>query len=107
MGAQVRYQTGEELLDYLRHRMSPTTYSQPLIIGELIKRGGTASQRELAEALMIGDEAEVKRWESKVLGRWPRATLRKHGVVHFDPKAMIRVAFCELGLGAVWLEVRR
>lgn len=63
--------------------MSPTTYYQPLVIGELIQRGGTASQRDLAKALMLGDESDSKRWE-RVLGRWPRETLVKHGVVTYD-----------------------
>lgn len=75
--------TGDELMMFLREHMSPTTYYQPLIIGELIRRGGVASQRDLAQALMLGDESEIKRWE-RILGRWPRATLRKRGVVAYD-----------------------
>ena len=68
---------------YLRQRMSPTTYYQPLIIGELIRRGGSASQRELAIALMLGDEGEVRRWE-RIVARWPRRTLKKHGIGFYD-----------------------
>lgn len=77
--------TASELMVYLRQTMSPTAYYQPLIIGELIRRGGSASQRQLAIALMMGDDGEVRRWE-QVVGRWPRKTLRKHGVVSYDPK---------------------
>ena len=75
--------TGSELMRYLRERMSPTTYYQPLIIAELIRRGGCASQKELAIALMLGDEGEVRRWE-KIVARWPRRTLKKHGIVSYD-----------------------
>ena len=75
--------TASELMVYLREEMSPTAYYQPLIIGELIRRGGSASQRELAIALMLGDDGEVRRWE-RILGRWPRMTLRKHGIVYYD-----------------------
>ena len=75
--------TGSELMQYLTQQMSPTTYYQPLIIGELIRRGGSASRRELAVALMLGDDGEIRRWE-QILGRWPRTTLRKHGIVSYD-----------------------
>lgn len=75
--------TSDDLMQYLRERMSPTAYYQPLIIGELIRRGGKATQRQLAEALMLGDESDVQRWE-KVVARWPRRTLKKHGIVSYD-----------------------
>lgn len=77
--------TASDLMIYLRQTMSPTAYYQPLIIAELIRRGGSASQRDLAIALMTGDDGEVRRWE-RIVGRWPRQTLRKHGVVSYDPK---------------------
>lgn len=75
--------TASELMAYLREEMKPTAYYQPLIIGELIRRGGSAPQRELAIALMMGDDGEVRRWE-QILGRWPRMILRKHGIVSYD-----------------------
>lgn len=76
--------------------MSPTTYYQPLIIGELIKRGGRASQTELAKALMLGDESDIRRWE-RVLGRWPRATLKRHGVVTYDSRSKTYQLLVDLG----------
>ena len=80
--------TGSDLMKYLKEQMSPTTYYQPLIISELVRRGGSASQRDLAIALMMGDAGEVRRWE-QVVGRWPRQTLRKHGIVSYEPGSKI------------------
>ena len=76
--------SGPELMRYLKEQMRPTTYYQPLIIGELIRSGGSASQRDLAIALMNGDNGEVQRWE-RIVGRWPRSTLKKHGIISYDP----------------------
>ena len=73
---------GVDLLDFLRSTMSMTANYQPAIIAELIRHGGRAPRRQLAEALVRADALAMARAD-RVLMRWPRRTLRKHGLVTY------------------------
>lgn len=75
--------SGEDLLVFLEEVMDPRTYYQPLIIAELISSDGVMTRRALAERLLIHDETSVVQAE-RVLMRWPRQTLAKHGVVSYE-----------------------
>jgi len=58
---------------------------QPAIIHELLRRGGTASSDDLARCLARYDESAIEYYK-KILARYPRETLRKHGIVEYDAK---------------------
>lgn len=56
---------------------------QPLVIRALLLSGGSISKRQLAEQLLLGDEARVRHSE-RLLMRWPVTTLTKHQVIAYD-----------------------
>jgi len=56
---------------------------QPLVIRALIESGGRCSADHLARTLLIADRFAVSR-AKKILMRWPRRTLLKHGIAGYD-----------------------
>jgi predicted house-cleaning noncanonical NTP pyrophosphatase (MazG superfamily) len=58
---------------------------QPVIIKYLLTHNGSASKRELAYAILKNDEMKVKYCE-RILMRWPKMTLEKHGIMVYDKK---------------------
>ena len=74
---------GSQLITFLRERMTMSSYYQPLVVRELVLHGGRRSSIDLAPAILIEDDFAVGRARD-VLMRWPRRTLRKHGVVGYD-----------------------
>jgi predicted house-cleaning noncanonical NTP pyrophosphatase (MazG superfamily) len=75
----------EQLVTFLNETMSMTDIYQPAVILHLLEHGGTASKRDLARTLS-GYDQSVQEYYEKVLMRWPKATLTKHGVVSYDRK---------------------
>lgn len=71
------------LLHFLKEKMSMTEVYQPVVIRELLLKGGTCSKSELALALARYDQSVIEFYE-KVLMRWPKQTLVKHGIVAYD-----------------------
>jgi predicted house-cleaning noncanonical NTP pyrophosphatase (MazG superfamily) len=65
--------------------MSMTDVYQPAVVLHLLAHGGKASKQDLARTLS-GHDRSVQEYYEKVLMRWPKATLMKHGVVHYDRK---------------------
>jgi 5-methylcytosine-specific restriction endonuclease McrA len=74
--------TGEELLDFLEHRMTMSSYYQPLVIRELAVAGGVCPRDDLARALLLEDRFALES-AVKTLMRWPKITLEKHGIVSY------------------------
>ncbi len=72
-----------ELLNFLEHKMSMTHIYQPLIIRSLLDAGGSATVRQLAVELAKSNEMDLRYYE-KIVKRWPRGTLRKHGVIEVE-----------------------
>ena len=72
-----------ELLDFLEHKMSMTHIYQPLIIRSLLDAGGSATVRQLAVELAKSNEMDLRYYE-KIVKRWPRGALRKHGVIEVE-----------------------
>jgi hypothetical protein len=75
--------SAEQLVAFLAETMSMTDIYQPAVILHLLERGGTASKQDLARTLS-GYDQSVQEYYEKVLMRWPKATLTKHGVVSYD-----------------------
>jgi predicted house-cleaning noncanonical NTP pyrophosphatase (MazG superfamily) len=65
--------------------MSMTDVYQPAVILHLLAHGGKASKQDLARTLS-GHDRSVQEYYEKVLMRWPKITLMKHGVVTYDRK---------------------
>jgi 5-methylcytosine-specific restriction endonuclease McrA len=79
----------KKLKEFVELTMSMTANYQPIIIRELLRRGGQASKNELAIALILEDQDEFNFWRKTVM-RWPYETLRKkHGIVNYHSASEI------------------
>jgi len=75
---------GAELLDFVRRRMSLSSYYQPLVIQALILAPGQRVPAEdLARTLLLQDRFAVGK-ALKTLKRWPKITLGRHGIAYYD-----------------------
>src|SRR5262245_6804340 len=75
----------EQLVSFLTDTMSMTDIYQPAVILHLLEHGVAASKKDLARTLSEYYKS-VHEYYEKVLMRWPKATLTKHGVVSYDRK---------------------
>lgn len=74
--------------DFLRDKMSMTDVYQPVVIKELLQQGGSESRNALARVLSQYD-LSVTAYYKRVLMRWPKTTLMKHGVVDYDRREQV------------------
>jgi ATP adenylyltransferase len=72
-----------DLLDFLRNRMRPSHIYQPVLIKTLVDCGGTATIRQLAQALLLQDESQILYYERRIKDM-PLPVLKKHGIVERD-----------------------
>ena len=77
--------TEDELENFLLEKMSMTANYQPVIIRELLRRGGTATVDELLKSLIVEDQILLSRWRFKLMN-WPKKTLARHELVSYDRK---------------------
>src|SRR5262245_1686834 len=77
--------SADQLVTFLTEMMLMTDIYLPAVILHLLAHGGTASKQDLARTLS-GYDQSVQEYYEKVLMRWPKATLTKHGVVSYDRK---------------------
>lgn len=71
------------LIHFLQSKMRMTDVYQPVVIRELLSNGGSSSKSRLAASLVQYD-ASVQEYYQRILMRWPKATLTKHGIVSYD-----------------------
>ncbi len=74
-----------KILSFLINKMRMTGIYQPVIIKHLLLKGGTCSVNELANTLTKYDAGVIEYYE-KIVMRYPKQTLTKHGVVEYDRK---------------------
>lgn len=79
-----------ELLEFLEKTMSMTDIYQPVVILHLLERGGSSTRSDLARTLSGYDEA-VQEYYEKILMRWPKSTLEKHGIIRYNRKGSVFV----------------
>jgi len=77
--------SAEQVVNFLADRMSMTDSYQPAVILHLIDHGCTASKQNHPRT-QRGHDRSAQEYYEKVLMRWPKATLTKHGVVSYDRK---------------------
>lgn len=77
-----------DLIEYLTKKMSMTEIYQPVIIKELLCSGGSATKDELARKLAEYDLSVVEHYK-RILMRWPKITLTKHGIVFYEKQGQI------------------
>lgn len=75
--------TSADLKSFLMKHMSMTANYQPVVIRELLRRGGSASVEQLTVALMMENQNLIKYWRS-ILMKWPKQTLINRRVVQYN-----------------------
>lgn len=86
--------TSTDLLDFLNNRMSMTDLYQPVIIRELLLHEGVRTKSELA-AILASYDTSVQEYYEKIVMRWPKITLTKHGIVDYERKGSVfRLSVC-------------
>jgi predicted house-cleaning noncanonical NTP pyrophosphatase (MazG superfamily) len=74
------------LIGFLTEKMSMTDVYQPAIIKDLLLHDGRRSKTDLASTLAQYD-GSVREYYEKVVMRWPKQTLEKHGIVEYDRRS--------------------
>ena len=72
--------THSELISFIESKMSMQHIYQPLLIKTLIECGGSATVRQLAQAVLGLDEPQIRYYEKRVKDM-PVPVLKRHGVV--------------------------
>jgi len=91
--------TLSELRIFLTDTMSMSEVYQPVIIKELLENGGSCSKDQLA-ARLADHDTSVQEYYQKILMRWPKTTLTKHGVVEYDQASK---SFVQLSTVSSWV----
>ncbi len=71
------------LRDFLQKQMRMSLIYQPVMIKELLERGGKANIRDIAAAFLARDESQLEYYE-KITKEMPVKVLAKHGIVERD-----------------------
>jgi ATP adenylyltransferase len=69
----------EYLRDFVQNRMHMSHIYQPVMIRELLTRGGIASVRDIASAFLARDESQLEYYE-QITKRMPGKVLSNHGL---------------------------
>lgn len=80
--------SGRDLIHFLRKRMHLSSYYQPLVIGALAEAGGSMTRDDLAKRLLTEDQVALEK-AVRILMRWPKTTLQRHGVVRYHRKQRV------------------
>ena len=85
-----------ELLKFLEEDMRMSHIYQPLIIMGLLQReGGVASKTEIARLLASEDESQIAYYR-KVISKYPKQTLEKHGIATVNKSGCTLIGFNDL-----------
>ena len=71
------------LFEFLNVKMSMSEVYQPAIVKALLENGGKCTKEELAAEISQYDNA-AREYYAKIVMRYPKTTLMKHGVVSYD-----------------------
>jgi len=73
----------EELVEFITNKMSMQHIYQPLLIKTLVECGGSATVRQIAQAVLSNDESQLHYYEQRIK-QMPVEVLRNHGVLERD-----------------------
>jgi hypothetical protein len=73
----------KNLRDFIQKRMRMSHIYQPVMIRELLKRGGKASIRNIAAAFLARDASQLEYYE-QITKNMPGKVLGKHGIAERD-----------------------
>lgn len=77
---------GATLDDFVTRTMSMSSYYQPLLIKALVEVGGRMPAADLTRLLLLHDGWAMAR-ARRVLMRWPKITLARHGIAFYDKES--------------------
>lgn len=80
----------DDLRSFLIERMSMRHIYQPLVVRALLEGGGESTVRRIATEFLSYDEAQVD-YYVRIANRYPRATLKKHGIIDTSRKGFFRL----------------
>ena len=72
--------TFDELSDFIRNQMRMSHVYQPVMLMELLKRGGSASTHDIAKALLVRDISQVEYYETITRNMVGRVLTRNRGI---------------------------
>lgn len=72
--------SAKRIIEFIRDRMRMSHVYQPLLIRALVRAGGSATLRQLANALLMEDESQLLYYEDRIK-KMPLPVLRSHGIV--------------------------
>jgi ATP adenylyltransferase len=75
--------TFSHLRNFIQKQMRMSHIYQPVMLRELLKRGGKASIRNIAAAFLAHDESQLEYYE-QITEAMPGKVLTKHGIVVRD-----------------------
>ena len=75
--------TSQHLRDFIQKQMRMSHIYQPVMIRELLERGGEANIRDIAAAFLARDESQLEYYE-KITKDMPGKILAKHDIVKRD-----------------------
>jgi hypothetical protein len=58
--------TADQIIDFIEHQMRMSHVYQPLLIRALVRTGGSATVRQLAAALLMEDESQLRYYEDRI-----------------------------------------
>jgi len=73
----------EELVEFITNKMSMQHIYQPLLIKTLVECGGSATVRQIAQAVLSNDESQLHYYEQRIK-QMPVEVLKNHGVLERD-----------------------
>jgi ATP adenylyltransferase len=75
--------SSQHLRDFIQKQMRMSHIYQPVMIRELLERGGEANIRDIAAAFLARDESQLEYYE-KITKDMPGKVLAKHDIVKRD-----------------------
>ena len=73
----------KQLADFVQHKIRMTHMYQPVMLMALMENAGTASAREIAQALLAHDESQLDYYRT-ITGNMVGRILRGHGLVQSE-----------------------
>src|SRR4051794_33363718 len=86
--------SGDELSDFIEHRMRMSHIYQPVMLMTLLAGGGRATVEEIAKAILLHDESQLE-YYGKITNEMVGRVLRKHEIVTREGDAYQLTGFAD------------
>ena len=93
--------TFDELSNFIRNQMRMSHIYQPVMLMELLKRGGSASTRDIAKALLVEDISQIEYYERITKNMPGRVLTTNRGITEKQGDSYHLIGFDDLSLNEV------